>query len=90
MICPICDREMINGPSVDYHHLIPKTFKGKETIKIHRICHRKLHTLFTEREMAKYYHTIERIREHSEVQKFIKWVSRKHPEFYAGSKNKRR
>lgn len=85
MICPICKREMVKGISVDEHHLIPKTFKGKETVTIHKICHRKLHSVFSEREMFKYYHTIERLLEHEEIQKFIKWVSKKHPEYYDSS-----
>lgn len=85
-ICPVCQREMISGKSIDDHHLVPKTFKGKETVTVHKICHRKLHSVFTEREMAKYYNTIERLLEHEEIQKFVKWVSKKDPEFYSGSK----
>jgi len=85
-ICPICQREMVEGKSIDEHHLIPRTFKGKETITLHKICHRKLHSVFTEREMAKHYNTVERLLEHEEIQKFAKWVSKKDPEFYSGSK----
>lgn len=81
--CPICNREMIDGPSIDEHHLIPKTFKGRETILLHRICHQKLHSVFTEREMFQYYHTVDRLLENSEIQKFVKWVSKKDPEFYS-------
>jgi len=84
--CPICRREMIDGKSIDEHHLIPKAFKGKETVTIHRICHSKLHSVISEREMLKYYHTIERILENEEIQKFIKWVSKKDPEFYSSNK----
>lgn len=84
-ICPICQREMIAGNSIDEHHLVPKTFKGKETVVIHKVCHRKLHSVFTEREMKNHYHTIERLVEHEEIQKFAKWVSKKHPEYYDSS-----
>lgn len=28
--CPICNRDMIKGPSIDEHHFIPKSKKGKE------------------------------------------------------------
>ena len=87
--CPLCDREMIPGKSIDEHHLIPKTFKGTETVVLHRICHRKLHTVFSEREMLNYYHTIERLIEHEEIQKFIKWVKNKGPEFYVKNKDTR-
>lgn len=85
---------MIEGPSIDEHHLIPKTFKGKEKVKLHRVCHSKIHSVFTERELLNHYHTIERLISHVEIQKFIKWVSKKEPEFYTHneqvSKKKRR
>ena len=87
MICPICKREMIKGKSIDDHHLIPRTFKGKEKISLHKICHRKLHTVFTEREMQHYYHTIERLLEHEEIIKFVKWVKNKDPLFYVKNKD---
>jgi len=83
--CPLCKRPMPDG-SYNDHHLIPATFKGKETITLHIVCHDKLHHTFTEREMEHHYHTIERLLEHEEIQKFIKWVSKKDPEFYSGSK----
>ncbi len=87
MTCPICNRELPEGKHInDHHHLIPKTFKGTKKITVHRICHRKLHSVFTEREMLKYYHTVERLVEHEEIQKFIKWVGKKDPKFYSGSK----
>ena len=84
--CPICNRDMIPGKSLDDHHLIPRTFKGKETVALHKICHRKLHSVLTEREMQHYYHTVERLLEHEEIKKFIKWVKKKDPEYYSGSK----
>lgn len=92
--CPICDREMIKGKFVDDHHLIPKAKNGKygPKITIHRVCHEKLHSLWTERELAQYYNTAERIREHPEIKKFIKWIKRKPVDFYAKTKmaNERR
>ena len=82
--CQICNREL-GTVLIDEHHLIPKTFKGKETISIHKVCHRKLHSVFTPREMQHYYHTVERLREHEEIQKFIKWVAKKPIDYYSGS-----
>lgn len=89
-ICPICKREMISGISVDEHHLIPRTFKGRETITLHRVCHQKLHSVFTEREMFRYYHTIDRLIENEEIVKFIKWLKKKDPEFYNINKETKR
>jgi hypothetical protein len=85
--CPLCSRVMVDGPSVNDHHLIPKTFGGKETRRMHRICHRAIHSIFSEREMAKYYHTFERMLEREEVQVFVRWVQKKEPEFYASMKD---
>lgn len=79
--CAICHRELIAGPSVNAHHLVPKTYKGTETIHIHTICHSKIHSLFTEQELYQHYHTVERLRAHPEMEKFIRWVSKKEAEF---------
>ena len=87
MDCPICKRELIAGPSVDDHHLVPKTFGGKEKVTVHKICHHKIHSVFTERELQHHYHTIERLLEHEEIQKFARWIQKKNPEFYDHSKD---
>jgi hypothetical protein len=80
-ICAICGRILVLGKSVNEHHLVPKTFKGTEKILIHVICHTKIHSVFSERELLNYYHTPERIKSHPEMDKFILWVRKKDPEF---------
>ena len=82
--CPICARPL--EVAAEEHHLIPRTFKGKVTVRLHRICHRKIHSAISEREMDKYYNTVERLLEHEEVQKFVKWVKNKAPDFYSTSR----
>lgn len=84
-LCPICDR-ILGNKLIEKHHLIPKTFKGKEMVLIHKICHSKIHSVFSEREILNWYHTIERIKSHLEIEKFIKWVQKYPSDFY--SKNK--
>ena len=88
-LCPLCNRELIPGPSIDEHHLMPKTFKGKEKVTLHKICHRKIHATFTERELQHYYHTIDRLLENEHIRKFVKWVAKKDPEFYEKTKETR-
>ncbi len=83
--CPICKRPLPDKPSK--HHLIPKTFKGKEIVLLHKICHRQIHANFTERELLNHYHTIERILKNENIQKFVKWVKNKPPEFHVRTKN---
>ena len=71
------------GPSVDHHHFVPRSEGGRASAWVHRVCHRKVHSLFTERELAKEFATPEAIRAHPEMQTFLRWVARKHPEFYS-------
>jgi hypothetical protein len=82
--CGLCGREL-GTVLVEDHHLIPKTFKGSETKPVHKICHRFLHATISEREMANYYHTFERILERDEIQAFVKWVQKKDPAYYSGT-----
>lgn len=84
--CPICDRDL-GTELVEEHHLIPKSQKGKETIKIHSICHRKIHSLFTEKELKKYFHTVERLKQDEKMAIFIEWVQNKPSNFYISTKD---
>ena len=91
-ICPLCDREITKKSYADEHHLIPKSLGGKETITLHRICHSKIHSVFTERELKNKYFTIENLKKHEEIIKFNKWIKNKPPEFHVKTKknNKKR
>ncbi|MEM0968735.1 MAG: hypothetical protein AAF191_01535 [Verrucomicrobiota bacterium] len=77
--CPLCGRDLLPGDSVNEHHLIPKSLKGREKFPIHVICHSKIHSVFTERELRETYHTWERLRAHGEIQKFLSWVQKQPP-----------
>ena len=50
--CPLCQRPLEPGPSVDEHHLVPRSEGGKSKALIYRICHRKIHATFSERELV--------------------------------------
>jgi hypothetical protein len=73
---------MVPGPSLNEHHMVPKSHRGRDTVTMHRICHSKIHSVFSERELAIYYHTIERLLEREEIRKFVSWVRKKHPEYF--------
>lgn len=81
--CPICDRELVAGPSVNEHHFIPKSKGGKHDDKVflHKCCHDFLHRRFTENELAKIYNTPEKCLEDEAIQKYVKWLKKKDPEF---------
>ncbi len=85
LICPLCERSMPDG-SWNEHHLIPATFKGREKVAMHKICHDVLHRTFSEREMEKYYNTIEHLMENEDIQKFVAWVKKKPDDYYSKTK----
>lgn len=78
--CPLCERP-IPLAQRDAHHLVPRSHGGLYTEYLHRICHRQIHALFTEAELARNYHTVEALLAHPEVQRFVRWVSVRPPGF---------
>lgn len=79
--CPLCNRPMIKGPSVDEHHFIPKCKGGKEKQYLHKTCHRFIHAQFTESELSKIYNTPEKLLAVEIIQNYMKWLQKKDPEF---------
>lgn len=93
--CPLCGREMVPGPTINDHHLIPRSKGGKRIppITMHVVCHRKIHSVFTDNELSNYYNTFERLREHEQIISFIKWVGKKPSEYvdvHRETKNRKR
>jgi hypothetical protein len=80
-ICPICEREMLKGNSIDKHHFTPKCRGGKASEYLHKICHRKIHSIWTEKELEKEFNDPNKVCTHPEMEKFIAWVQKKDPEF---------
>lgn len=87
-ICELCGRAEL---PLTRHHLIPQARHNKartrrsfsrEDMKkdiamLCRPCHSQIHRIFDNHELADYYHTIERLQLHSEVQKFVNWVKKR-------------
>jgi len=75
MKCPLCNREL--DKTADLHHLVPKSKKGKETVRLHKVCHNKIHSLFDEKILDKHYNTIEKLLENDDIQRFVNWIKKK-------------
>ncbi|MEM7010556.1 MAG: HNH endonuclease [Verrucomicrobiota bacterium] len=77
-VCPLCGRE-IPTHLESRHHLTPKLKGGKHgpIAILHTICHSKIHSLFSEAELARVYPTIEQLLENEEIAKFVKWVQKR-------------
>lgn len=76
LTCPLCEREIPTAQR-DAHHLIPKSKGGRETHFLHRICHRQIHALFTEKELAINYNNVEKLLSHPEIISFVAWIKTK-------------
>ncbi|WP_193140222.1 HNH endonuclease [Meridianimarinicoccus sp. MJW13] len=91
-LCPLCGRPIPKGVLQSRHHLIPKLKGGKggPTVLLHQICHSEIHATLTEAELARNYNTIEALRSHSRLAKFIGWVVRRPPDFRSRTPGRRR
>lgn len=83
--CPLCER-VIPPAQRDAHHLVPKMKGGKITVAMHRICHRQIHALFSETELARQFNTPEALLAHQEVRNFVEWVKHKPDAFFERTK----
>lgn len=76
-MCALCEREV---RSVSRHHLVPRQAGGKhgETVPLCQPCHTTIHYTFTNKELAKEYNTIPKLRQAPELNKYLNWI-RKRP-----------
>lgn len=88
-VCPLCER-VIPPAQRDRHHLVPKSKGGRQTEFLHRICHRQIHALLTEAELARHYDTVEALLQHPELLAFVAWVKTKPEDFFVGTRKSAR
>lgn len=84
--CWLCTRPM--GQNVEWHHPVPKSRGGRDKVQIHPICHRTLHTNFTNSELARIGSNVETLRSADTIAKFLSWVEDKDPDFHAPTAKK--
>lgn len=59
-------------------------------VLLHDICHREIHATLTETELAREFNTVETLRAHPRLAKFIAWVQKRPPGFRSRVPGKRR
>lgn len=79
--CALCDRPL--GAKTEWHHVVPKSEGGRETVPLHPICHRAIHANLTNAELARRYPTLDAVRERDDIARFLGWVADKPPDFHA-------
>lgn len=72
-ICELCNR---NVSIITKHHLIPLQKGGRkfETLSLCPTCHTQIHALFTNRELAIYYHTLKSLKKSPKIIKYLKFI----------------
>ncbi|HEX9997160.1 MAG TPA: hypothetical protein VGB45_08465 [Abditibacterium sp.] len=75
MKCALCDREVAQ---ITEHHLKPRSRlkKGETTptIWICSACHRQIHVLFFNLQLADELNSLERLRDEPRMAKFLNWI----------------
>ncbi|GAA0829385.1 HNH endonuclease signature motif containing protein [Cupriavidus pauculus] len=84
--CPLCGRPLLDDASTDLHHPVPRSRGGRDVVPMHRVCHQKIHSVFSEAELAITYHDWTALRAHPVMADFIRWIARKPPGFYDRSR----
>lgn len=86
--CWLCERPL--GHRVEWHHPVPKSRGGRETVALHPICHRTLHANFGNAALARLGDDHAQIVEEPGIARFLGWISDKPPNFHALTYARRR
>jgi len=89
LICPLCERK-IPLSQRDAHHLVPKSKGGRHTEYLHRICHRQIHALFSETELARQFNSVDALLAHPDIALFVAWVKNKPDDFMERTRKSQR
>ena len=87
--CWLCGRML--GVRVEWHHPVPKSRGGRETVPVHPICHRAIHAHFTNAELARLPADTAAgaLRERETMARFLDWIATKPPDFHAPTRRKK-
>jgi hypothetical protein len=88
-VCPLCGRN-IPPAQRDAHHWVPKSKGGRETAYLHRICHRQIHALFREAELARTLNSAPALLARPEMAAFVAWVQTKPDAFMQATRKSQR
>jgi hypothetical protein len=85
--CALCGRPL--GQRTEWHHVVPKSEGGRDTVPLHPICHRTIHAMASNVELARAYPTMEALRAREDVQRFLAWIADKPADFHAPTRRAR-
>lgn len=78
MLCELCLRKV---DQYTIHHLIPRSRDGagEEVTTLCKACHGMIHSLFSNRQLASDLFTLDQLKRHPEMRRFIRWVRKQDP-----------
>jgi hypothetical protein len=79
--CWLCARPL--GHRIEWHHPVPKSRGGRETVALHPICHRAIHATFSNAELARFGAEAAPLRDNPAIARFVSWLAGKPPDFHA-------
>ena len=85
--CFLCQRGL--GERIEWHHPLPKSRGGRETVPVHAICHRTIHAAIDNKTLAREFASTDALRNHPEIARFLAWVADKDPDFHAPTRRRR-
>jgi hypothetical protein len=85
-LCALCGRAL--GRRVEWHHVVPKSQGGRDTVPLHPICHRTIHAQVSNADLARLYPTLDALRERADIARFVAWLADKPPDFHAPTRRK--
>ena len=85
--CALCGRPL--GKRVEWHHVVPESQGGRDTVALHPICHRAIHANLANKELARLYPTLDALKVRDDIAAFLKWIAGKPPDFHAPTHRRR-
>ena len=89
--CALCGRPL--GHRVEWHHAIPKSEGGRDTVPVHPICHRTIHAAARNADLARLVAgaggDLVAVRALAPVARFLAWIADKPPDFNAPTRRMR-
>lgn len=85
--CALCGRPL--GRRIEWHHVVPKSQGGRDTVPLHPICHRAIHAVASNKELARRLPTLDALRAVPEMVRFLAWIANKPPDFHAPTRGRR-
>ena len=79
--CALCGRPL--GRRIEWHHVVPKSQGGRDTVALHPICHRAIHANIGNKDLARLYPTLESLKAREDIAAFLSWIANKDPDFHA-------